>query len=560
MQVGTPFDYERQMKLFVAKKMPDPRVGVTSLARVGHFFGDEQFHLPLVIKRRADLQKCRRLAADSFRKIVQRRRRRARDESRGPFPALVFRLSTLGLGFHGQSGTGHDDARVALKQPAAQKFRHVNRRGVQPKIFVRLAAAFDPVNVVAGALFEKCLHLVAQFGEPAVALDQFLPDVLVLAQFDELADCFAEALNRQRNVVLHQFGAADAEFGPCAAAFGAFAAESGFAGGFLDFLTRGLDIFKKLVGFAQNVGDEFHRISFSQRGEQALFRARIPQAIQRPMHLPARHAQADVPRRDVLHLVRLVENHEVVLEQNAAFLLFINSAEQREKQCVVQHQHIRGKELVPRALEMADAVILGEIGRKAADFWRAQPALRTNLRPDFRVRLDVKIRQAAVLGFLRPFVDALQFLGLGRREQIAGLLHRLLQPARAEIIRAALEHRITELHRHRERAEHIGEHRQVFFRELLLQIDGVRGDNGLFLLRNGEQNRRNKIGERFADAGARLDGEMFTVLQRPRHGYGHFLLLRTELEILRARQNARRRKDFLDLGNQIRADGLVFND
>jgi ATP-dependent DNA helicase DinG len=25
LQVGTPFDYERQMKLFVVKKMPDPR-------------------------------------------------------------------------------------------------------------------------------------------------------------------------------------------------------------------------------------------------------------------------------------------------------------------------------------------------------------------------------------------------------------------------------------------------------------------------------------------------------------------------------------------------------
>ena len=25
LQVGTPFDYERQMKLFTVKKMPDPR-------------------------------------------------------------------------------------------------------------------------------------------------------------------------------------------------------------------------------------------------------------------------------------------------------------------------------------------------------------------------------------------------------------------------------------------------------------------------------------------------------------------------------------------------------
>jgi len=32
------------------------RIGVTGFARVGHFAGDEQFHLPLVIERRADLE------------------------------------------------------------------------------------------------------------------------------------------------------------------------------------------------------------------------------------------------------------------------------------------------------------------------------------------------------------------------------------------------------------------------------------------------------------------------------------------------------------------------
>ena len=183
----------------------------------------------------------------------------------------------------------------------------------------------------------------------------------------------------------------------------------------------------------------------------------------------------------------------------------------------------------------------------AADFRRAQSALGTNLRPDFRVRLDVEIRQAAVLGFLRPFVNALQFLGFGRREQIAALLHRLLQPARAEIIRAAFEHREIELHRLRQRAEHAREHRQILFRELLLQIDRVRRDDGFFLLRDGEQNRRNQIRQRFADARAGLDREMFAILQRARHGHGHLLLLRAEFEILRARQNARRRKNLFDL-------------
>ena len=135
--------------------------------------------------------------------------------------------------------------------------------------------------------------------------------------------------------------------------------------------------------------------------------------------------------------------------------------------------------------------------------------------------------------------------------RLPDLLHRLLQPARAEIIRAALEHREAEFHRLRQRAKHAGEHRQIFFRELLLQIDGVRGDDGLFLLRDGEQNRRNQIRQRFADAGAGLDGEVLAVLQRARHGHGHFLLLRAEFKILRARQNARRRKNFFDLCNQI---------
>ena len=31
LQVGSPFDYERQMKLFVANKMPDPRDAVVAL-------------------------------------------------------------------------------------------------------------------------------------------------------------------------------------------------------------------------------------------------------------------------------------------------------------------------------------------------------------------------------------------------------------------------------------------------------------------------------------------------------------------------------------------------
>ena len=46
-----------------------------------------------------------------------------------------------------------------------------------------------------------------------------------------------------------------------------------------------------------------------------------------------------------------------------------------------------------------------------------------------------------------------------------------------------------------------------------------------------------RYARRFADAGAGLHREMLAVLQRARHGHGHFLLLRAELKISRLGQN-----------------------
>ena len=63
----------------IVDEMLDPmnqRVAITGLARVGHFFGDEQFHLPLVIERRADLQLRRGFRADALDEIIQRRNAR----------------------------------------------------------------------------------------------------------------------------------------------------------------------------------------------------------------------------------------------------------------------------------------------------------------------------------------------------------------------------------------------------------------------------------------------------------------------------------------------------
>ena len=134
---------------------------------------------------------------------------------------------------------------------------------------------------------------------------------------------------------------------------------------------------------------------------------------------------------------------------------------------------------------------------------------------------------------------------------MAGLLHGFLQAARAEIIRAAFQHGKLKFHRLRQRAEHAREHREIFFRELLLQIDGVRGDDGFFLFLHGEEDGGNQVGEAFADARAGLHCEMLAMFERARHGHGHLLLLRAEFEIFGARQNAGGREYFLDLFYEV---------
>ena len=152
-------------------------------------------------------------------------------------------------------------------------------------------------------------------------------------------------------------------------------------------------------------------------------------------------------------------------------------------------------------------------------------------------------------------MDALKFPGFGRGEKAGRVLQGLVQPARAKIVSPPLQQGKGELH-----GQDLFEHRQVFFRELLLQIDRVRRDDGLLTLRDGEQNRWDQIRQALADARAGLDGEMPAVLQGARHGHGHLLLLRAIFEILRARQQARRRKNLLDLRHEVRAGGLGFND
>ena len=413
---------------------------------------------------------------------------------------------------------------------------------------MRPAGPLDPIDRVLGALAEEDGDFLAQLRQPPVAFHQLLPDLLVLAQLDQLADRLPQALDGQGDVVLHQLRLADAQLGPLAPArrrrFAA--AEAALLGRLLQRFARRLDVGEEAVGLLQQLGDELHRGALAQRGEQALLGAGIPEALQGVAHLAAGDAQPDVPGGDVFHVVRLVEDDEVIAEQDAALDFLLQAAEQGEEQRVVHHQHIRGEDAIARALEEADGVILAEVGRVTAQLGRAQAALGADLRPHLRVGLHLEVRQAAVGGGLGPFVNALQLLGLGGGKEVAGLLDGLVEAARAEVIAPAFEHGETELHR-----QDLLEHRQVLLRELLLQVDRVRGDDRLLLVGHGIQDRRHQVGQALADARAGLDRQVLAAGQGLRHRHGHFLLLRPELEVLRPRKNALRGKDRRDLLDKV---------
>ena len=251
------------------------------------------------------------------------------------------------------------------------------------RFLLRLAAAFDPIDMVAARSARGMPSLLAQLVQPPVALDQFLPDVLVLAQFDQIAHRLAQALNRQGDIVLHQFGAADAQFRPGAAAFGEFRRRrSGLRPRLLDFLARRLDVFKKLVGFAPEC-----RRPASPRCLCAAWRAGLfpcaDSTAGSARNAPARSTRsgrcAATPRCSIWCASSKITKS--FLNRMPPSTLLVNAAEQREEQRVIQHQHVRRKNSVPRALEKTDAVVLGEIGREAANLRRAQARVRNRPAP-----------------------------------------------------------------------------------------------------------------------------------------------------------------------------------
>ena len=101
-------------------------------------------------------------------------------------------------------------------------------------------------------------------------------------------------------------------------------AKTPLSGRLLQTVTFDFHRAKKSSASFKQVGDELDRGPSAQRGEQALLGTGIPEPLQGIADLAAGNAQPDVLGGDVLHLVRLIEDNEVIAEQDAALDFLLN--------------------------------------------------------------------------------------------------------------------------------------------------------------------------------------------------------------------------------------------
>src|SRR5881628_2518989 len=111
----------------------------------------------------------------------------------------------------------------------------------------------------------------------------------------------------------------------------------------MQFFAGLLHLVKEFIATFQGVVDERDRFALAQGCEKSPPRFLVPQPLQGTVELEFRDAEADVARSNLLDRLGLIEDHKIVPKQNPPFDLLLGSAEQHEKQRVVEHEDVGGK-------------------------------------------------------------------------------------------------------------------------------------------------------------------------------------------------------------------------
>ncbi len=245
--------------------------------------------------------------------------------------------------------------------------------------------------------------------------------------------------------------------------------------------------------------------------------------------------EAEVARRHLFQLVRLVEDHGGGLGQNAGIGRAGGLAldgEVGEEEVVVDDDDVRLEGAAPHLGDEAAAVV--GTGCAEAGF-----GARVELVPE-GARLGQAGKLGAVAGFggLLPLGDLVVLVDLFQARQ-NGLVAQGDELVAAEVVGAALHVADAQL------AEQRFEKGNVAEVELILQGLGSGGDDDALAGAQGGQ----QVGQGFAGAGAGLDDQMAALGEGALDGLGHLELAGAVLVgQRRARQNAARREELVERG------------
>lgn len=324
-------------------------------------------------------------------------------------------------------------------------------------------------------------------------------------------------------------------FGGVAGAFGDFGDAEEFLGegvgdevGFTDTELAGVGgEFAAVFGGAEEAvhsrhggEDEFDAFALAEQGEEAFASFGIVEAAEFETDVGLADMDTEGFSGDVFNGVSFVEDDEVSGEEEVTVFgegFFVGGKESEEERVVHDHDIGFG--------DFAAGGLIPAVGAGTAFARGAGVGLAADHGPDASGGGEGEVAEGAVAGGLRPLEEFGEFGGFEGGEEVAGFGKGAFEAGGAEVVGAAFEEDGFEV------ADEFLDDGDVFVDELLLEVDGVGGDDGFAFRVEGAADGGEEVGEGFADAGGGFDDQGLLFFQGDADEFGHALLLRAIFEV-----------------------------